>query len=359
MTDDLFAIVLHLWQALKNLLADLVQALMALPVEKTLGIALLALAVERIVGWPAWIQARLTHPVVWFGRMIADWDARLNTPQRGRLFRRLAGVFTMVFVILFWGGLALILSLSLRKALADYAGIAEALLAAPFLAQKSLQEHVHDVLTALRAARMTDSLDEARRQVSRIVGRDTAEMDESGIVRAAVESLAENTSDGVIAPAFWLALFGLPGIVIYKVINTADSMIGHLSDRYREFGWAAARLDDLANFLPARLTALLYVAAAALFSPRAGARALHVAWRDARKHVSPNAGWPEAAMAGALDIALGGPRSYQGRVVSFPHLGDGRSTLIIEDIERALSLYGRMLTVTLIIGLVVWIFLPR
>ncbi len=359
MTDGLITVAFHVWQVFRELLSASVEAIATLPVAETLKIALLAMALERIAGWPSWLNARVPHPVIWFGRMIADWERRLNQPQWGSLRRKLAGVFTMSFVIVFWGGLALMLSLALRKGLAAYAWIAEALLAAPFLAQKSLKEHVHDVLTSLLSARRTGSLEEARRQVSRIVGRDTAEMDESGIVHAAVESLAENTSDGVIAPAFWLALFGLPGIVVYKVINTADSMIGHLSERHRDFGWAAARLDDLANFLPARLTALLYAMAAALFSPRAGTRVLHVAWRDARKHVSPNAGWPEAAMAGALDITLGGSRSYQGRVVSFPHLGDGRNTLFVEDIERALSLYSRMLTVTLLLGLVVWIFLPR
>jgi adenosylcobinamide-phosphate synthase len=329
------------------------------PVRETLGVALAALAVERIIGWPGFLQARIGHPVEWSGGMIADLEERLNAHDRLSPFSlRLRGLFAMLFLILFWGLLAVLAVLLLRLLLPNWHWLAEALLASPFLAQKSLRQHVRDVYEALRRRRHPDDLVTARRVVGRIVGRDTAEMDETRIVKAAIESLAENTSDGIIAPAFWLALFGLPGIVTYKVVNTADSMIGHRHAHLLHFGWAAARLDDLFNLIPARLTGVLYAMAAALTSPRAGARALHVMWRDARRHVSPNAGWPEAALAGALDISLGGPRSYRGMVVDLAWMGDGREGLHQEDIPAALALYGRLLTLTLALGFVVWLYLP-
>ncbi len=346
---DLFT---RAFQALITHLADL-------PVRQTLGVALVAMAVERLVGWPAFLQRRIGHPVEWIGDMIADLESRLNDHERlSPLALRLRGLAAMLFLVLFWGLLAILVVLLLRLLLPGWHTLAEGLLASSLLAQKSLKDHVRAVHAALVRRRHPEDLTASRHAVSRIVGRDTTGMDETQVVKAAIESLAENTSDGIIAPAFWLALLGLPGIVIYKVINTADSMIGHRHAHIRHFGWAAARLDDVANYIPARITGLLYAMAAALTSPRAGSRALHVMWRDARKHVSPNAGWPEAALAGAMDISLGGPRSYRGMMVDLSWMGDGREGLGADDIPRALALYRRLLTLTLVLGFVIWLYLP-
>jgi adenosylcobinamide-phosphate synthase len=211
----------------------------------------------------------------------------------------------------------------------------EALLVAVLLAQRSLYDHV----AAVRDGLERRGLDGGREAVSHIVGRDPQSLDEYGVARAAIESLVENFSDGVVAPALFYALFGLPGIFVYKTANTLDSMIGHKTPRYLQFGWAAARLDDLLNLVPARLSGVL-LAAAALATPRAQALpALRIMLRDASKHRSPNAGWPEAAAAGALDLTLAGPRRYNGRVVNDPWLGDGRARATTADINRALRLY--------------------
>ena len=354
----LTALLAPVWQWLTAFVADTLAHILSMPLRETIGVTALALLVERLVGWPAPLQRAIGHPVEWIGGMIGELEARLNRHEvLSAAGLKLRGLATVLFVLAFWVLVALLTVLLLRLVLPDpWHRVGEALPAGVFLAQKSLRDHVRDVLAALR--RTPEDPAPARRAVGRIVGRDTAEMDESGVVRAAVESLAENTSDGIVAPAFWLALFGLPGIVAYKVINTADSMIGHRDPHLVHFGWAAARLDDLFNLLPARLSGLLYATAAALTSPPAGARALHAMWRDAGRHVSPNAGWPEAALAGALDIALGGPRSYRGRVVDLPWMGDGRRELAAGDIAAALALYGRMLTMTLVLAFVLWLYLP-
>jgi adenosylcobinamide-phosphate synthase len=212
------------------------------------------------------------------------------------------------------------------------------LAAVPFLAQKSLRDHVRAVARAFDR-----SLDSARAAVSHIVGRDPSKLNESQVANAALESLAENASDGVVAPAFWFALLGLPGIAVYKAINTADSMIGHRTTRYGNFGWAAARLDDLVNLPASRLTGLLFAATAAFSSRKLGKAALEAMWRDASRHVSPNAGWPEAALAGALEIRLGGPRYKDGELVDLARMGHGRADLTRDDIRRGLRLYGRAL----------------
>jgi len=194
---------------------------------------------------------------------------------------------------------------------------------------------------------LRQSLAAGREAVSHVVGRDPQVLDEAGVAGAAIETLAESTSDGVVAPWFWLVLFGLPGIAAYKAINTADSMIGHRNERYRDYGWAAARLDDLVNLVPARLTALMVVVAC-FFVPNASpGNAWKAAWRDAGKHKSPNAGWPEAAFAGALRISLGGPRAYDGEVVDLPAMGDGTRALASAHIEWALVLYRATLNVLL------------
>ena len=188
------------------------------------------------------------------------------------------------------------------------------------------------------------SLSEGRKAVAKIVGRDPAALDESGVVKGALESLAENASDGIVAPVLWYALLGLPGIVAYKAINTADSMIGHKSERYLYFGWAAARLDDLINLPASRLTGFLFAAAAAWNDKERGKIALQAMWRDAPKHQSPNAGWPESALAASLGVKFGGPRSYDGSRVNLPWMGEGRETLNRDDIRKGLRLYGTAMT---------------
>jgi adenosylcobinamide-phosphate synthase len=205
---------------------------------------------------------------------------------------------------------------------------------------------------------LRDSLGAGREAVSHIVGRDPQALDEAGVARAAIETLAENTSDGVVAPWFFLLLLGLPGIALYKAINTADSMIGHRNDRYRDYGWAAAKLDDAVNWIPARLTALLVTAACFIIPHASPSRAWKMARRDAPRHDSPNAGWPEAAFAGALGFALGGPRSYDGEMIDLPRFGDGKAALVGSDILRALQLYratlDMLLGLSVATGLLVW-----
>ncbi len=212
-----------------------------------------------------------------------------------------------------------------------------AIIASTLLAQRSLHDHVAQVATALDQ----HGLDAGRAAVSHIVGRDPQSLDEAGVARAAIESLAENFSDGVVAPAFWLAVAGLAGGAAYKAINTADSMIGHRTPRYAAFGFAAARLDDLVNLPASRLAALLLVAAAAMTSRKAAAEAWRAVVRDAAHHRSPNAGYPEAAMAGALGLSLAGPRVYGGTEVADALMGNGRRDATAADIRAALALYRR------------------
>jgi adenosylcobinamide-phosphate synthase len=215
--------------------------------------------------------------------------------------------------------------------------VLELLLVAVLLAQKSLYDHVRDVAHALETA----GLPGARAAIRHLVGRDPETLDAGGVGRAAVESLAENFSDGVVAPVFWYVVFGLPGLMAYKMINTLDSMVGHRTPRHEAFGWASARLDDAANWIPARLAGGLMVAAAATLRFADWREAVRIVRRDARRHRSPNAGWPEAATAGALGLALSGPRSYHGRTTAEPWVGDGRTAVTVKDIRRALRLYGR------------------
>jgi adenosylcobinamide-phosphate synthase len=241
-------------------------------------------------------------------------------------------MLALAFLVAVAGGIGI----AVTALLAPYAWgwIVEAVLAAILIAQKSLIRH----FTAVAAPLAHADLAAARRALARIVGRDVASLDDSGVARAAIESLTESTSDGVVAPVFWGALFGLPGILVYKAVNTADSMIGHRDAQYAEFGWAAARLDDLLNLAPARLTGLLF-AGAAWFTPGGDARAaVAVMLRDARKHDSPNAGFPEAAAAGALGVRLGGPRSYAGEVHDLPWFGDGRTAASHQDLTQAVRL---------------------
>ncbi|HKM62443.1 MAG TPA: adenosylcobinamide-phosphate synthase CbiB [Acidisphaera sp.] len=288
----------------------------------------LALPIEAVAGYPDAMFRAIGHPVVWIGALIARLDAGFNRETAGPLTRRLLGCASLLIVLA-----AAVLPALAVAAVAP--ALLQALLAATLLAQRSLHAHVRDVATALR----TEGLADGRREVSRIVGRNPATLDEAGVARAAIESLAENFSDGVVAPALWCAVAGLPGIAGYKAVNTADSMIGHRTPRHAAFGWAAARLDDVVN-LPASRLAALWLVLAALLHRRASARgALAAVWRDAGRHRSPNAGWPEAAMAGALGLRLAGPRVYGDTRIDDAFMGDGRADVTAADIDDALALY--------------------
>lgn len=297
---------------------------------------LIALAVDAWIGDPENLYRRIPHPAALIGRVIAWADLKLNRESDAPGRRRHMGLgFAALLAagafLLGWALQTLLLALPLGW-------LWLALAMSTLLAQKSLYRHVADVAQALRLS----GLEGGRIAVARIVGRDPNQLDEPAVSRAAVESLAENFADGVVAPAFWGALFGLPGLLCYKAINTADSMIGHKSPRHLQFGWAAARLDDLVNLPASRLAGLL-LAAGALIQPGADAAgSLKAMWRDAKHHRSPNAGWPEAAMAGALGFALNGPRVYGGVPVNDGWMNDGgRSTLGAPDIWDALRLYLR------------------
>ncbi len=286
-----------------------------------------ALLLEAALGWPGWLYNHVRHPVVWIGSLISWLDAKLNLDSSSALFRKMMGIATLSCVV----SLTLIVAVSVSRLLPNtLPGLfVEALLASSLLASRSLYQHVDAVVTPLSQ----HDLSAARVAVSHIVGRDPNELDGPAIARASLESLAENASDGVVAPLFWGALFGLPGIAAYKAINTLDSMIGHLNPRYCEFGWASARIDDLVNFIPARLTAAAFVAAGHSMS------ALKVAIRDARLHRSPNAGWPESALAGAIGVRLSGPRSYGGQATQEPWVNGECPDPDSVSIQRGLRLY--------------------
>lgn len=282
-------------------------------------------------------MAEDSHPVVLFGKAIEFADKQFNKVSDSDDERRRDGFLVMLGLLVLSAVIGLLVHLALRT-IEPFGGLIEALIVAVFLAQKSLGDHVERVAVALRE----EGIVGARRAVSMIVGRDPEVLDDAAVSRAAIESLAENTSDGIIAPAFWFALLGLPGLFAYKMLNTADSMIGHMNDRYRDFGRFAAKFDDVANWIPARLTGLLISAAAwIVHGYDAALRSFNVMMRDARLHRSPNAGWPEAAMAGAIEVALAGPRIYGGVVANEPMLnGAGRRDAGAENIEDALNIFS-------------------
>jgi adenosylcobinamide-phosphate synthase len=305
---------------------------------------LFGLAIDAAFGDMPAIFARVPHPVVLAGRAVAFFEKRLNRPNRGERSRRERGIVTVIVLV---GAAALfgwILHWLSRGSLPG--AVVETLAIAILIAQRSLFEHV----TTVGAALISGGLPAGRSAVSHIVGRDPMRLDAPGVARAALESLAENFSDGVVAPVFWYLLLGLPGLFAYKMANTLDSMIGHRSERYRSFGWAAARFDDLVNLVPAVLSGLLLTAAAVFAGEARPGHALEVMIRDGRKHHSPNAGWPEAAMAGALGLALAGPRVYAEGEVRDPWLGDGTPNATPADIIRGLRLY--LLACLLLAGLV-------
>lgn len=280
-----------------------------------------ALALDGLIGDPGWLWSKITHPAVWFGRMTSAFERRWNNGAVS------SGILTILFIAVLAGLAGFVIERLLPSGWPG--GIAVAVIASIFIAQRGLYEHVRDVARA-------DGLDAAKQAVSQIVGRDPQKLDEAGVARAAIESCAENFSDGVIAPAFWFLIGGLPGLFVYKAVNTADSMIGYRSERYEKFGKAAARLDDVMNYIPARISGLLI----ALASGQVKA-AIKIMWRDAGKHSSPNAGWPESAMAGAMGLALGGPRSYGGGAAAGEWLNETGRKAGMADIDAALRIFIR------------------
>jgi adenosylcobinamide-phosphate synthase len=322
---------------------------MSLPFS--LSLALAATIVEALVGYPAPLYRATGHPVTWMGRWLAGLEQIMNRPAHGFAVRRAAGVLALL-IYLAAVGLVAWLAMRALLPLGPIGFAALALLAASLPAQRSLAAYVSAV-----ADRLEVGLDEGRRAVAKIVGRNPDALDEAGVARAAIESLAENFSDGIVAPILWTALAGLIGGALYKAVNTADSMIGHNDDHHAAFGWAAARLDDLINLPASRLAALWLVIAAALTSGASAREAARAVWRDASYHRSPNAGWPEAAMAGALGLKLAGPRVYGETLVDDAFMGSGRREAGAADIRRALGVYQRACAIqaaTLALVLIVW-----
>ena len=301
----------------------------------TVTLTLAALLIEAAVGYPNRLVRSIGHPVTWIGRLIRALERNCNSDTATPARRRALGLITVLLIVSIVAVVTLVIERGLL--LLPFGLIGVGVLASALIAQRSLHEHVARVADALDKTGVTGG----REAVSHIVGRDVAVLDVAGIARAAIESLAENFSDGVVAPVFWMLIAGLPGAAVYKAVNTADSMIGHRTPRYQAFGWAAARLDDLLNLPASRLSAFLIIAAATV-TPRASASgAWRAVRRDAGRHRSPNAGYPEAAMAGALGLALAGPRSYGGVRVDDALMGDGRRAADAGDIRAALGLYRR------------------
>jgi adenosylcobinamide-phosphate synthase len=311
---------------------------------------LCALLIEAAFGFPVALFRRVQHPVMWMGALLDRLENRLNQPSMPEARRRLNGLLALAALLAASVLPALALQYAVLSLLPSIVALALlAVLASTLIAQASLYDHVAAVADALER----QGLEGGREAVAKIVGRDTGALDVAGVARAGIESLAENFSDGVVAPCVWGALLGLPGMAAYKTVNTADSMIGHLTERHAAFGFAAANLDDALN-LPASRLAALWLALAALFHRDASLRdALATVRRDAKRHRSPNAGRPEAAMAGALGLKLAGPRSYHGTLTEDAWIGDGRSEASAADIRRALRLYRTACAVQIaVLGLV-------
>lgn len=316
----------------------------------SLSILAVAIILDMLIGDPDWLWRRMPHPVVYFGHMIIFFEKWLNDPnldpELDKGTTKLFGILNCLILVGFAATFGQLLA-SLFDDLSWWGMALEAVIAAIFIAQKSMSDHVNHIIEPLKRG----DLEAARKSLSMIVGRKTDHLDETGVTRAAIESLAENFSDGTVAPIFWYMVLGLPGLLAYKMLNTLDSMIGHKTQRYQEFGWASAKLDDLANWIPARLSALIIAMAASLISGGTTfQRAINTALRDARKHRSPNAGWPEAAMAGALNIALAGPRLYATGLVDDLYINEpGRKALIVGDLIYAKKLFWMACAVELIV----------
>ena len=319
-------------------------------------LALIAVALEAIVGYPDAVYRAIGHPVTWIGRLIAWGDRAWNSEDEAFGQSRIQGVALLLLLLAASLIAGLVISRLCDRLLPHLLALLVcAVFASALLAQRSLYDHVAAVADALEKG----GVEAGRQAVSMIVGRDTRELDEGAVSRATIESLAESFSDGVVAPLFWMMVAGLPGAIAYKAINTADSMIGHKSERYLAFGWAAARTDDLVNLPASRLSALWLVLAAGAVPGLSPGRAIAAVWRDAGHHASPNAGWPEAAMAGALGARLAGPRLYDGDLIEDHWMGDGRSELTAKDIRAALRLYrtacGIQIAVLALLVLLSWL----
>lgn len=289
---------------------------------------LLALVLDFFLGEPEKLWNRFPHPATLMGRAVNFLDEKLNTGNQRQIkgFVAVAALILIAFIPGF-----IFEKLNNIPYLGILVNFAEIAIAAVLIAHRSLIDHVRDVATALQ-----QGLPQGRNAVSMIVGRDTGAMNETGVSRAAIESAAENFSDGVVAPAFWFLILGLPGILIYKIINTADSMIGYKTKEYADFGFAAAKLDDLLNWLPARITATLICLA------HFDRTAMEITMEDADLHRSPNAGWPESAIAGVLDVALSGPRSYDGEMTDDVYVNSrGKRELGPSDILDATNALNR------------------
>lgn len=323
---------------------------------QTLTVGTLALVIEAAIGYPNWLQRSLGHPVQAFGWLIAWLERHLNVGTASDRARRLMGCFSLIVLV----GAAWLTGVVIDHATSSLlppvpALILRGIIASTLLAQRSLYQHVEAVGVALRRGGIT----EARTAVSSIVGRNPQALDEAGVLRAAIESLAENFSDAVVAPVFWCVLLGLPGLLVYKAVNTADSMIGHRTARFAAFGWASARFDDVLNLPGSRLSVLWLILAAGATKGASAFTVFRTVQRDATKHRSPNAGWPEAAMAGALGLRLNGPRVYGETRVEDAWMGEGSSQTSILDLSRSLLLYRKacfaqlVVATTCIIGLAV------
>ncbi|WP_295965768.1 adenosylcobinamide-phosphate synthase CbiB [uncultured Bartonella sp.] len=312
---------------------------------------LLALLIDRSIGDPDWIWRKVPHPVAIFGAGIKWFEKCFNRKSMSSRRRKWYGLSALLILLLATFIIGFFIHMLLLQL--GLAGIIiEALVASILLAQKSLVDHVGKVEKAFKQG----SLVEARGAVSLIVGRETKNLDESAVCRAAIESLAENSSDGVVAPVFWYLILGLPGLFCYKLVNTADSMIGYKNERFKDFGWASARLDDVVNFIPARLTAFIVILTCRLFINRnAAEKALEVVKKDARHHHSPNAGFPECAFAGALDVKLLGPRIYSGEAVDEPFQNGSGKMAGPDDIDRAIRLFNRSMDVLFLVILLLFL----
>ena len=293
-----------------------------------------ALILDAVVGDPYALYRAVPHPVALIGRMIDALDTRWNFPERTPRAKRLWGVILLATMVLSMAAIgAAITYVTVRI---PYGWIVEAVAVYVLIAQKSLYQHVLAVARALE----NQGLAAGRTAVGMIVGRDPETLDEAGVCRAAVESCAESYSDGIVSPIFWYVVLGLPGMLAFKAVNTLDSMVGHKTEKYIDFGWASARFDDLMNWIPARLAGWFLVAAAALFPSADALRAARVMLRDAKVHHSPNAGWPESAIAGALGLKLLGPRVYPGEIVEAPWIGEGTTDATPKHIRLSLKLYA-------------------
>ncbi len=296
---------------------------------------LIALCIDRLFGWPDFLFRRFSHPVVGFGHLISLFESKLNKSIWSSNLRKATGLFSLFFLVAGLASLSFLILLAIPEG--PIGILVTSILVWPLIAAKSLSDHVEAVAEPLK---LNDVI-KARQAVSMIVGRNSNHLDSNDIARASLESLAENTSDGVTAPLFWGVVLGFPGVLIYKFVNTADSMIGYKNERYRDFGWASARFDDLVNYIPARLTSLIY----AIIS-RNTLEVLHVTLRDASHHRSPNAGWPETSVATSIGVKLSGPRIYDGVETNDPWLNkDGRNPTG-HDVFSGLKLFDRFLWAT-------------